>query len=73
MDPIVRFENVRKAYGSLEVLHDLTLRVEQGDVVTLIGRSGSRKEHRASLHQRLGENQRRGALCVRSCSPRGER
>src|SRR3954452_2160511 len=43
MDPIVRFENVRKAYGSLEVLHGLTLRVEEGDVVTLIGRSGSGK------------------------------
>ena len=43
MDPMVRFENVRKAYGYLEVLHDLTLQVEQGNVTALIGRSGSGK------------------------------
>jgi polar amino acid transport system ATP-binding protein len=43
MDPMVRFENVRKAYGTLEVLHDLTLQVEQGNVTALIGRSGSGK------------------------------
>src|SRR3954451_3268401 len=43
MDSIVRFENVKKAYGSLVVLGHLTLQVKQGEVVALIGRSGSGK------------------------------
>jgi polar amino acid transport system ATP-binding protein len=40
---MVRFENVRKQYGSTEVLKGITFEVGRGDVVVLIGRSGSGK------------------------------
>jgi branched-chain amino acid transport system ATP-binding protein len=36
-------ENVRSAYGRIEVLHGVTLRVEPGEIVTLIGANGAGK------------------------------
>jgi polar amino acid transport system ATP-binding protein len=41
--PLVRFRDVRKSFGSLEVLKGITLDVKPGQVVALIGRSGSGK------------------------------
>ena len=41
--PLVRFRDVRKSFGSLEVLKGITLDVEAGQVVALIGKSGSGK------------------------------
>jgi polar amino acid transport system ATP-binding protein len=43
MQSIVKFENVRKSYGSSEVLKGVSLDVGSGEVVALIGRSGSGK------------------------------
>ena len=43
MNPIVSFKDVRKSFGSTEVLKGINLDVHQGDVVALIGRSGSGK------------------------------
>jgi polar amino acid transport system ATP-binding protein len=40
---IVRLTSVHKRYGSLEVLNDVSLEVERGSVVVIIGRSGSGK------------------------------
>lgn len=42
-DPIVKFEDVHKRFGSLEVLKGISLSVEEGKVVALLGRSGSGK------------------------------
>ncbi|WP_083507657.1 amino acid ABC transporter ATP-binding protein [Aureimonas frigidaquae] len=42
-EPLVRFRDVRKSFGSLEVLKGITLDVQRGQVVALIGRSGSGK------------------------------
>ncbi len=42
-DPLLRTENVRKAYGDKVVLRDIDLVVEPHDVVCLIGSSGSGK------------------------------
>jgi polar amino acid transport system ATP-binding protein len=39
----LRIENLRKSYGSLPVLKGIDLAVENGDVVAIIGRSGSGK------------------------------
>ncbi len=36
-------EDVRSAYGRIEVLHGVTLHVERGEVVTLIGANGAGK------------------------------
>jgi polar amino acid transport system ATP-binding protein len=41
--PLVRAEGVRKSYGSLEVLNGIDLEVRRGEVVCLIGASGSGK------------------------------
>jgi len=41
--PIIRFENVRKSFGSLEVLKGVSFEVTKGEVVCLIGQSGSGK------------------------------
>ena len=41
--PIVAFRNVRKNFGTLEVLKGITFDVAKGDVVCIIGRSGSGK------------------------------
>ncbi|MEO6512781.1 MAG: amino acid ABC transporter ATP-binding protein [Nocardioides sp.] len=41
--PVLRTENVRKAYGDKVVLRDIDLVVEKHDVVCLIGSSGSGK------------------------------
>jgi len=41
--PMVRFHNLRKSYGAVEVLKGIDLEVSAGQVVALIGRSGSGK------------------------------
>lgn len=41
--PLVRFRNVCKSFGTLEVLKGIDLEIHQGQVVALIGRSGSGK------------------------------
>ena len=41
--PIVQFENVNKWFGSLHVLKDINLTVEEGEVVVVAGPSGSGK------------------------------
>ena len=38
---MLEIENVRKSFGSLEVLRGVSLSVEPGDVVAILGPSGS--------------------------------
>jgi branched-chain amino acid transport system ATP-binding protein len=40
---MLSIENVRSAYGRIEVLHGVTLHVEPGEIVTLIGANGAGK------------------------------
>jgi len=41
--PNLLIENIHKRYGSLEVLKGVSLSAEPGDVISLIGSSGSGK------------------------------
>lgn len=41
--PIISFNNLRKSYGSLEVLRGITASLYKGDVVSIIGTSGCGK------------------------------
>lgn len=43
MEEILRIENLEKSFGSLRVLTDINLTIHQGEVVTVIGASGSGK------------------------------
>ena len=43
MNEIVRFDNVRKSYGDVPILKGVNFSVNCGEVVALIGRSGSGK------------------------------
>ena len=42
-EPLIRVEGLRKSFGSLEVLKGIDLSVNSGEVVTIIGASGSGK------------------------------
>lgn len=41
--PVINFNNLRKSYGSLEVLRGITASLYKGDVVSIIGTSGCGK------------------------------
>ncbi len=41
--PILNISNIHKSFGDLEVLHGISLTARQGDVISLIGSSGSGK------------------------------
>ena len=40
---VLEMKNVRKSFGSLEVLKDISLNVKEGEVVSILGPSGSGK------------------------------
>lgn len=41
--PAVEIAHLEKSYGSLKVLHDISLTAEQGEVISILGASGSGK------------------------------
>lgn len=41
--PLLQFQSVHSSYGSLEVLHGISLEIYQGEIVTLIGANGAGK------------------------------
>ena len=43
MEPIIQVEHLKKSFGKLEVLHNIDFSVSKGEVVTIIGSSGSGK------------------------------
>ena len=40
---MIEFKNVSKHFGPTKVLHDIDLKINQGEVVVIIGPSGSGK------------------------------
>ncbi len=40
---MIEFKNVSKNFGQTQVLHDINLKINQGEVVVIIGPSGSGK------------------------------
>ncbi|MCL6222769.1 amino acid ABC transporter ATP-binding protein [Streptococcus dysgalactiae subsp. equisimilis] len=42
-NPIIEIKNLKKSYGSNEVLKDISLSVNKGEVISIIGSSGSGK------------------------------
>jgi ABC-type multidrug transport system ATPase subunit len=60
---IIEAHNIKKSYGSLEVLHDVDLSVQEGEILGLIGPSGSGKS--TLLRIRAGERRRTLGLWYR--------
>jgi phospholipid/cholesterol/gamma-HCH transport system ATP-binding protein len=42
-EPVIRFEHVRKAFGSQQIYRDLTLDVRRGEILAVVGGSGAGK------------------------------
>ena len=63
MSPIVSFRDVHKSFGAVPVLKGLSFEVEKGQVVALIGRSGSGKSTALRCVDRL-ETVDRGEIIV---------
>jgi len=51
--PLIVLESVNKYFGSLHVLHDVTLHVHRGEVVVVVGPSGSGKSTLCRVINRL--------------------
>ena len=50
---MIEIENVRKSFGSLEVLKGIDLTVDKGEVLTVIGGSGSGKSLRRRMRPKF--------------------
>ena len=46
-EAMLEFDNVRAAYGDIEVIHGVSLNIQQGSVFALLGPNGRRQEHLA--------------------------
>ena len=68
---IIEVSNLKKSFGELEVLKQITFDVNKNDVVAVIGPSGSGKSTMLRSLVHLGRDKRRKYLCVGRLS--GER
>lgn len=66
---MIQANNIYKSFGSLQVLKGIDLTIEQGEVVSIVGKSGAGK---TTLLQILGTLERPTAPAAPSGSPKGE-
>jgi polar amino acid transport system ATP-binding protein len=52
---ILSVKNLQKSFDELDVIKDISLDVEEGQVVAVIGPSGSGKFHLSALHKSAGK------------------
>ncbi len=56
---LLEIRGLKKSFDGLEVLKDISLQVRQGEVLGIIGPSGSGKVHPSSVRHRSGDAGRR--------------
>ena len=74
-DAIISVEELSKAFGQHEVLRKIDFNVEPGEIICIVGSSGSGKIHSASLYQQAGNpDQRKDPLSWKRdrSSPEGD-
>lgn len=67
---MIKVENIVKRFGTLEVLHGVTMSVERGEIVSIVGASGAGK---TTLLQIIGTlmTADEGSVTINGVSPRG--
>ena len=55
---IIDIDHITKRFGDNTVINDLSLSVEQGEVLVLVGPSGLRKKYPAPLYKWSGNQSR---------------
>lgn len=67
---MIKVENIVKRFGSLEVLHGVSMSVERGEIVSIVGASGAGK---TTLLQIIGTlmDADEGSVTIDGVSPRG--
>ncbi len=65
MTPMVKAEQVCKSFGALDVLKGITLEVGRGEVLVMVGPSGSGQVDVPALYQPSGAGQCGPASCRR--------
>jgi len=58
MSVVVKLENIHKSFGNTDVLRGISLDVHHGEVVALIGASGSGKFNAPPMRQSFGTDRR---------------
>ena len=67
---MIRVENIVKRFGSLEVLHGVTMSVERGEIVSIVGVSGAGKTTLLQIIGTLMEADE-GSVTIDGISPKG--
>ena len=67
---MIRVENIVKRFGSLEVLHGVTMSVERGEIVSIVGASGAGKTTLLQIIGTLMEADG-GSVTIDGVSPKG--
>lgn len=67
---MIRVENIVKRFGTLEVLHGVTMSVERGEIVSIVGASGAGKTTLLQIIGTLMEADN-GSITIDGVSPKG--
>ncbi len=69
---VVHLENIRKSYGALQAVRDLSLRIEEGEIFGLLGPNGAGKT--TTLEMMVGlRTPDAGHVSILGCDPQAER
>ena len=56
METIIQIQHLQKHFGNLKVLNDVDFDIHKGEVVTIIGSSGSGKKYNVKMCKPIRKN-----------------